>query len=298
MDNDATFDHLAFTMRKLAWTQCSLEDLAEKADVNLMGMSAIALRNAMLMRGYRIHEGLVTLYDGHKFKATVAVSFKKFVKRAAEIIDAAGAPIMPADLVGMVGLVEAAIPVAQMTFHLNKVGIWLIPGVGYWHKRHYVDQRGILYGSVTTSEQARRVNEAFQEYGWPMTAYDLEAATHGKVSSRYFQDEVKRPWPEVISVGWGLYVPAGAARRVGFPMSKNIAQAFLDLGVDEVVDSKDNTRMYRMCSLLQRAGYGVSRTSNTVRNGSQRRIRYFKLNQTGRKALTSLLDNRKRKDEY
>ena len=298
MATEQIFDHLAFTFRQMDGNQCSLEELAEKADVILNDVSPIALENAMLTRGVLIRNGIASAYEGHEFKTTVATQFRKFVQRAAEVIDLADAPIMPSDLIGMVGLVEGAIPLSSMSLHLKKVGIWFIPGVGYWHKRHYVNENGILFGTKPGSEQAKAVYDAFKEYGWPMTALDLEAATRGKVTRRYVIGAVKRPWPDIISAGYGLYVPAGASRRVGFPMSKNIAQAFLELQEDEVIDSKDNTRMFRMCDLLQNMGYGVTRHSSTTRDGKQRRTAYFKLNDAGRRALNSIASNRKPDDEF
>lgn len=296
--HDELFDHLVYTFRRLGVTQISLEELAEKGDVHIATIDKEAMRNALLYRGYEIKDGLVRAYEGHGYKTTVSMAFRKFSERAAEIIDTAGAPIMPADLVRMVGLVEARVPLSAMTYHLKKVGVWFIPGIGYWHKRHFVDERGVLYGHSVNDKQSMALYDAFKEYGWPMTAIDLDAATNGVVTSQYLKSATARSWPDIISVGYGLYVPAGAARRVGFPMSKNLAEAFIDLKYTEVIDSLDNRRMYRMCDLLQKMGYGVTRRSNTVRDGKQRRTAFFKLNETGRKALSGLLVNRKPQDEF
>lgn len=295
---EATLDHLAFTFRKLGVKTISLEQLAEKADVTLFDISPDALRNAMLQRGVLIKDGKASAYDGHDFQVTVAASFRRFVERALDIIENSLEPVTAVELIGMVGLVEGAMPLSSMSHHLRKVGIWHIPGVGFWHRRHYVDGNGILYGARPGSEQSGAVMEAFKEYGWPMTAEDIEATTRGKVTRRYVTQAVKRPWPDILSIGYGLYVPAGAARRAGLPISRNLAKAFLDLDPDELIDSKDNTRMFRLCDLLQRMGYGISKPSSTVRDGKQRRTVYFKLNDTGRKALSELVGKKKPDDEF
>lgn len=298
MTDGTTFDHLAYTFRAMDVGQCSLEQLAEKAKVNLFDVTPITLRNAMLFRGIEIENGIASLYEGHDFKDTITLGYKKFCQRAAEIVEVADEPVPAVDLIALVGFAEAAIPLSTMSRHLKKVGIWFIPGLGYWHKRQFVDQDGNIYGRKTDNAQAAALVEAFKEYGWPMTAIDLEAATSGVVTRRYVTHAVRRPWPDIVSVGYGLYVPAGAARRVGFPVSTNVARAILDLEPSEVLDSKDNTRMYRLCDLLRRFRYGVVRRSNTVRDGKQRRIAYFKLNDTGRRALNAVALSKKPDDEF
>ena len=295
---EATLDHLAFTFRKLGVKTISMESLTEKADVTLHDISPEALQNAMLPRGVLIKDGKASAYDGHDFQVTVAASFRRFVERALDIIENSLDPVSATDLIGMVGLVEGAMPLSSMSYQLRKVGIWHIPGIGYWHRRHYVDDNGVLYGARPGSAQSGAVMEAFKLYGWPMTAADLEATTKGAVTRRYVAQAVKRPWPDIISVGYGLYVPAGAARRAGMPISRNLAKAFLEMEPDEAIDAKDNTRMFRLCDLLQQMGYGISKPSSTVRDGKQRRTVYFKLNDTGRKALSDMIGKKKPEDDF
>lgn len=283
----------------MAVMQCSLETLAEKANVKIpASIEEFGFRNAMMIRGVLVKDGFCRKYEGHEFKDTIAVGFKKFSARAVEIVEQADAPVPAVDLIAMVGMSEGAMPLGSLKRYLRRVGIHFIPGLGYWHKKHFIDAGGTIYGKRTGAKYREHILEAFQTYGWPLTNVDIEAATHGRVSRNYVVMAAKQPWPDMVSIKYGLYVPAGAARRAGVPMSRNIAEALLDLSPDEALDAKDNTRMYRLCHLLHEMGYGIARHTNTRRDGKARRLAYFTLNETGRRRLNDVIGRKKPEDEF
>lgn len=299
MVDEATLDHLAFSFRQLAVKQCSLEVLARQADMKISAeLEELAFRNAMMIRGVLVEHGMCKVYEGHDFKDTIPTAFRKFSARAVEIVEMEDAPVPAAELIARIGMSEGAMPLGALRRNLQRVGLNFIPGLGYWHKKHFIDAAGTIYGKQPGSKRREAMLAAFQSYGWPLTNVDIQAATRGYVSRHYVVMTAKQPYPDILSIGYGLYVPAGAAKRAGVPMSKNIARAFLELDPGEAIDAKDNTRMYRMCKLLHEMGYGLARYSNTRLDNKQRRIAYFTVNKTGRRRLKDVVGRKKPADEF
>lgn len=298
MATEAEFDRLIETFRALQVESLALEDLAEKANVNLWTTEKLAIVQALAVRGYSCAGMIVRPIDPGELTLPDRTTFDEFLSVAKRIMAEATVPIPGPDLVGMCGLAKTSIPMGSLAFHLKRIGIHYIAGIGFWRSPQYIDSSGRMYARRGKSEKIGQALRLFKEYGWPLTGRDLEALSEGEVSSRFISKHAARAAPDIISVGHGLFVPAAAHSRTRLPMAPSVAKHLLAIGPREYIDGYDSRRFYRIVDWLEGQGLVEASRSTTTRDGIFRRRVRFRWTDAGQEAVREVIARALPNDEF
>lgn len=299
--HEALYDHIARLYQERGNGVVHLEELIEQAARDgfeiVWSVSRQAIINALLVRdidatGPTVEpvKDIVENYD------PVATDFAEFTAAAAQIMKTAEYPIDALDLISMTGLATTAVPMSALALYLRRVGIYFIPGVGYWRSAQYVDPSGRIIAPKIRGARMRELFSYFETHGWPVAGPDIERDTAGLVTSRFMARQGAASDSPIIGIGCGLYILADKATPDGLSMSRNVALSLLALTDDVIIDDKDHLRLYRLALIMERKGLATVKKSRTTRGGVRRQTARLSINPEGRALLESYA--RLAKDEF
>lgn len=297
----ALYDFMAERFRQIGQPVVPLEDLIEAAEDaghgDIWDMPRHGIVNAMRFRGLEVKAGNVMLptIDGEHFDP-VATDYAEFIEAAQRVLREAMYPIDTPQLMEMVALSTAAIPLSTMRHRLRKIGIHYIPGVGYWKHPQYTDPSGRIISRRIRSDRIQALHDCFEAYGWPIAGPDAERWTSGLVTSRFLTTYAANAGKDSITgIGKGLYVPSDRAEGE-FPMSRGVALSLLALDPRETIDDKDHLRLFRLCLMLEERELASLKRSRTTRDRIRRQTLKVELKSQGRAMLEKIA--RKAVDEF
>lgn len=273
--HDSIYDFVADRFRALEATEYTLERLlldAEQAGYfDAWDIPRVAMAGALRMRGLELKDGIVSLphIEGEHFDP-IATDFAEFKKAAARVINEAAMPIPTHEFIGMLGLQRAAIPMASMRQVLTAEGIHHLPGAGYWKSPQYTHPDGWTVSKRIRSKRAEALNELIEQHGWPIVGLDAEQLTGGLVTSRFLSQYAYSGHGFIRGIGSGLYVPADKWAADTIPMSRNVADALLDIDETTKLDDKDHLRLFRICLRAEKLGWATIKLSRTTRDRIRR----------------------------
>lgn len=288
---ETLYDFIAQRFRTLGENECKLERLIADADAEgylaVWDVHRSVYTNALRARGLECRNGIVHYpKDGESFYDPVTTDYVAFKRTAAQVVAAADAPVPSPELVRATGLSRASIPYPNMKRVLADVGIYYIPGLGYWHAPQYTTPEGRIIAKHIRGERAVALYEAFEKRGWPLAGAELERWTSGLVNSR-FLTRYAHSNRSIAGIGSGLYVPADRIGELPIPMSGHaLTELRAMLDPTKVIADKDNLRLFRIVLLAQRLGWLRARLSRTTKNARRRQtIRVEKWTEEGRRQL-------------
>lgn len=297
MSTDATINAISEAFWNASKPAVPLEDLLNAADAEAWDMPKETLATALAVRGLTLANGMVSETGDAAPLEPVKADYSVFLRRAREAVEIAEQPLSAAELIGMTGLSTEAVPAASMAHHLRTVGVFFIPGAGYWRNPQYASERGEVWYARFTSKKLRRVMELFKDHGWPLAGADIERLTAGEVTSRFMSVEAHRTkFAAVRSMGGGLFIPTGAAVRSGIPMTHNVAAAILDINPREGVARDDDVRLYKIAAVLERHNLAKVKYTTTTRGGRRVRLVYVDLTEHGYRTLRKI--DKRSNDEF
>lgn len=272
--HETIYSFIEAQFRALNVPEYSLSRLVLDAEAEGYGdvyeIPTLALVNAMRARGLDVRNGIIGLpaVDGEHFDP-IATSFERFVSAARTILRDAEQPIPAHRLIAQVNLPAAAVPYAGMADYLKEVGIYHIPGVGYWRAPQWTMPDGRMISKRIHSERTIRLRDLFEQIGWPIVGREAEAMTDGLVSSVWLSNYAGSGGI-ALGLGIGLFVPRDVLTKDRpLPMSANVAQAFADLDDDAVINDKDHFRLFRVALKAAALGYLTVRKSRTTKGGKR-----------------------------
>lgn len=288
--HNVIYDFMADRFRELDSQPIELEKLLMDAEREGFGeiwdMDKHGMANALQARGLVLLSGTVKLPDveGTPFDPVVT-GYDDFTKRAQDIMASQTVPLEADEIVSLVGLQRAAIPFSNMKFHLKKVGIHYIPGVGYWRYPQYTLEDGTFVSKRCRSERKAQLVEVFRKHGWPITGRDATVWSEGFVTSRYLVKQAQINHARISGLGSGLYVPRDQTERWRIPMSRNVVERILSIDPRELIRDKPELRIFRILLLMERKGMAtLARSRSSVGNERCQTLR-AKLTKEGRETL-------------
>lgn len=268
--HDTIYDFMADRFRAMDATEYSLDRIlldAEQAGyTDIWEMPRAGIVNAMRIRGIEVANGVMALpqIDGEHFDP-IATDFAEFKAAARRIMAEASMPVPTHEFIGMLGLQRSAIPLASMRKVLYDEGIHHLPGVGYWRAPQYTHPDGWTVSKRIRSARAIRLNELIETHGWPIVGLEAEQITNGLVTSRFISLYASQQHAMLKGIGSGLYVPTDKWEPDTIPMSRNVADALLDIDEGMKIDDKDHLRLFRICLRAQKLGWATLHMSRTTR---------------------------------
>lgn len=284
--HDTIYDFMAARFRALGEPVYSLErvllDAEQAGYTDIWEMPKSGIANAMRVRGIEVANGIMSLpqLDGEHFDP-VATDFADFKAAAHRVLAQVVMPVPTHDFIGMLGLQRSAIPLAGMRSVLLDQGIHHLPGVGYWRSPQYTSPDGWTVSKRIRSVRINALNELFEQHGWPIVGKDAEQITEGVVTSRFIAIYAARNMGIVRSIGVGLYVPSDKWADKTIPMSRNVADALLDIDGTTQIDDKDHLRLFRIGLLAVKLGWATARKSRTTRDRIRRQTMVLKWTEEG-----------------
>jgi hypothetical protein len=301
---EAMFDDMAARYEARGLPAVAVEEIiAETAEAGFLDpwtfSSTATLANGLRVRGLVIKSGMIEREDAAPVENynPVLTDFEEFTKAAKRVIDEAEYPVDAMDLATRTGLASEAIPYATMKTHLRRVGIWFIPGLGYWRAPQYTDPSGRIVSKHVRSERIKALLECFETQGWPITGVDAERHTGGKVTSRFLSRYAAGSGSETVKgIGSGLFVPADKLTKAGLPMSANVAAALAKLDPETVIDDLDHLRLFRIAMIMERRGLATIRKSRSSRSRKRIQTMRVTLTDAGKKMVDKIA--RRGRDEF
>ena len=296
------FDYMAARFRELGKPSMSLDailsDAEEQGFMDVWEMPRGGIGNAMKVRGLEVRNGQLMFpeHDGEHFDP-VETNFAEFKEAAKRVMEEAEYPLPTAELIERAGLHASAAPLASMQSHLREVGIYFLPGVGYWRHPQYTDPAGRVVSKRMRSDRVKTLVSLFEEHGWPIAGKDAERWSQGIVTSRFMTRYANQAGEaRIAGIGSGLYVPIDRAEEAPLPMSRNVVEAVLAIDEETVLDDKDTHRLFRIMLVAERLGWVTLKKSRTTRDRIRRQTARVTWTEEGLKNLRRM--NKNTADEF
>ncbi len=281
------YEFIAAEYRKSGDTHIELNDLLIKAADEGYGevwqISKHGMANALAARGLELKNGVIHLprYEGGNFDPVVT-DYEEFLEAAKEVMDGQTQPLETMELVSLTGLTRAAVPLNTLASKLQRIGVYFIPGVGYWNSPSYTLENGKVLTRRCRSDRLAGLLNLFEIHGWPIAGRDAEAWSNGLVTSRFMTIAANQPHARIAGIGSGLYVPVDRAADKPLPMTPNIADKLLELDMKTLVRDKPEVRFFRILKVLERLGIVKAKHSRSTHDGKRCQSIRAKLTKPGR----------------
>lgn len=294
------FDQIANAFYEKGSATVPLETILRELDIWEWGVPKKVATTALATRGLTLKNGEISETGDAAPLLPVASGFEPFLRAAKDAIEMVEKPVSAPELIGMTGLATEAIPSESLAYHLRRVGIYYIPGAGFWRYPQFATPKGELWATTPRSKQGKRIMDTFRDHGWPLAGEEVERITAGEVSSRFMSQQAhKRNHRLVAGVGNSLFVPAGVAATADMPVpvTHNVVAAILDHSPAAPLYRDADVKLYKLASILARHGLATVKQGWSRRHGRQTRIVFMELTEAGFRTLSGL-DKRTRKDEF
>lgn len=292
------FDQIANAFYEKGKATIPLEEILRDLDLWQWDVKAKALTSALAMRGLTLINGELSATGDAASFIPVKTGFDAFIRAAKNALDMVERPVPAAELIGMTGLASEAVP-EHLAYHLRRVGIYHIPGVGYWRHPQYATTRGELLASSPKSKIGTRIVETFQLHGWPLAGEEIEKLTAGEVTSRTMSQQTQKgPNRVALTLGNSLFIPAGvvATDSQPIPMTANVVEIIMDHPQTVPIFREDNVKLYKLAFLLAKHNMAVIREHWERRGGRQSRAVTMALTEDGRQIIAGM--DKRRKDDF
>lgn len=291
--HDAMFDFMAEAYKAKGEEYVPLEQIVSEAQdagyVELWDMPRLNIVNAMKLRGLQVSSGSIHHPVVAEHYDPIATDFAEFTAAAAKVMAEAEYPLDAADVIERCALADTAIPMASMSHYMRRIGIHLIPGVGYWRSPQYTDPSGRIISRHCRSERIAALLDYFQSHGWPIVGAEAEKATTGLVTSRFLSRfAVGDGRDRIAGIRAGLYVPADRVDDGPIPMSPAVATTMAGLQPDAPIDDHEHLRIYRIAMLMERHGLATLKRSRTTRDKIRRQTLLVKITPAGKDYLAKI----------
>lgn len=291
------YDFIAARMLELDEPSRSIEQLFEDAEqigfFDAWDIDRRGLSNAMKARGFVVSGGMIKFpedSDGQAF-SPIATDYETFIGKARQVLQEVGKPLSALELHERCDLVSAAMPGGRLKSIMLKNGFYYIRGAGYWTAPQFTMPNGLMLSNRIKSRRVGAIIEAFHSHGWPICGAEIADITKQLVTSSYLVKYALRPGSRVIGIGSGLYVPADLADEKPFAMSPNIVAAIIAVQPGDLIDDKDNTKLFRIGLLMERKGMATATISRSIRGGVRVQTMRIKLLPKGERILSHKIKN-------
>jgi hypothetical protein len=292
--HNVIYDYIADKFRNDEREEITLDELLLDAEFEGFGdiweIPKQGMANAFSARGLVLADGKLSFPVNEEGPFDpIENNYGDFINKAVEVLKAAEHPLDMATLASMVDMHKATVPYGSMQTLLAPHGFHFLPGLGYWRHPQFKNPDGSIVSKRYKSERKNALMEAFEKYGWPISAKDVEKQTGGLANGRYIQRETQVGNPIVKSIGSGLYVPVSEMEGQKIPMSINVVREVLSLQDGSLIVDKPTTRMFKLMLVLHRAGWVTSKKSRSTFDGERCQSQRVTLTELGKKELQKML---------
>jgi hypothetical protein len=291
---DEIYDFMAGRFREIGRPQVSMDAILSEVEaegfIDVWQIPRGSIANAMKLRGLEVGSGSLRLpkHEGEHFDP-VETDYAEFKAAAKRIMAEAEYPLQMGELIDRTGLHAAAAPLSAMQYHLKQVGIFWLPGTGYWRHPQYTDPSGRSVSKRIRSDRVEKLVSLFEEHGWPISGKEAEQWTSGVVTSRFMTRYANQAGSSRIKgIGSGLYVPVDKAEEGRLPMSRNVVEAVAGIDDGAILDDKDTHRLFRIMLVAERLAWVSLKRSRTTRDRTRRQTIKVRWTDEGRRNIARL----------